>query len=349
MNDRHPIGIATRLLIRPYLGAVRNNPYRRIAGIILSIALSAVALAGDIGPQSLTTENGPVRLTASVDRVSARIAERITLSVTAVSPQGIALNFPPVRKKLGDLEVVHSKDTFDIPVTEGRQWTRVYQLESLVSGAFEIPPIAIGYTDRRKGMPQHGTIQSQTIPIRITSVLEGRADPLKFGDIKGVVDLPTEPKSSATQVAWVLSGIGGMALAGLVFALWRMRQRQPAADRWALDELRQLEQSPCRQDGEFHELYFRLTEIVRGYVQRRFGISAPQWTTGEFMKWLRDYNTFSESQKTALAEFLNTADLIKFACMEPNGEEVAAAFSKARDFIRHTTPANTNQHAKEAA
>ena len=120
--------------------------------------------------------------------------------------------------------------------------------------------------------------------------------------------------------------------------MWTRRRREPAADRWALAELQRLEKSPLRSSGDFHELYFRLTSIIRGYVERRFGIAAPKWTTAEFMAATAQTTTSSiPSQQTALGQFLAAADLVKFACVEPSGEEVTAAFAKARDFIHETT------------
>lgn len=313
------------------------------------LALAAAVSANDDGSFSKTNEQGPVQLTTSIDRTSARIAEPVTLTITATAPQGITLNFPQVPKALGECDVVGVKDTFDIPVPDGRQWTRTYQLESLVSGDIQIPAVEISLTDRRDGAAKHDSIQSQPIPLRIASVLEGRADPLKFRDIKSVVDVPATPQQSSVWVAWMVGGAGTVALAGLAFVVWTLRRREPSADRWALAELQHLEDSPLRTSRDFDELYFRLTLIVRGYVERRFGIAAPKWTTVEFMDRLRADNRFDTQQQTALENFLTSADLIKFACAEPSGEEVIAAFAKARDFIRETTKLEKSQPVKEAA
>jgi hypothetical protein len=327
------------------------NPNRIYSAIALFVflALTAGVSANDDGTLSKTSEQGPVQLTTSVDRTTAQIAEPVTLTITATAPQGVTLNFPQVPKTLGECDVVGVKDMFDIPVTEGRQWTRTYRLESLVSGDVEIPPVAVAFTDRRDGEAKHDTIQSQPIRLRIASVLEGRADPLKFCDIKTVVEVPAEPQQSSNWVSWMAGGAGTCALAGLAFVVWTLRRREPSADRWALVELQHLEDSPLRSSGDFDELYFRLTLIVRGYVERRFGIAAPKWTTVEFMERLRIDNRFDALQQTALGKFLTSADLIKFACAEPSGEEVTAAFTKARDFIHETMKLEKSQPVKEAA
>jgi len=319
-----------------------------IASIIVNLVV--FASAGEGGPVSGTTENGSARLTTSVDHTSAQIAEQLSLTLTAIAPQGVTIKLPQPAKKLGEFEVVDVKDAIDIPVAEGRQWTRVYKLESLASGELEIPALTVTLTDRRHGAPRHDTLQSQPIPIRIASVLEGRADPLKFRDIKGVVDLPSNPQSSPAWAVWLLGGAVAFALAAIAaIIVLKKRHRQPPADRWALAELQRLEESQLCLRGDFHELYFRLSEIIRGYVERQFGIAAPKWTTAEFMEQMRNNKAFETSQRAALAEFLAAADLVKFACVEPSGEEVTAAFSKARDFIQQASQSKTSQVEKEAA
>lgn len=317
----------------------------------LAVALlAATTFADDLTPVSETIENGPVQLTTSVDRTTAQIAQRIRLTLKAEAPQGVTLSFPRDRKALGEFEVMDVRDTFDIPVAAGRQWTRVYELESLSSGEHEIPTVSIAFTDRRDGTPKHDVVQSQSIPIRVASVLEDRADPLKFRDIKDVVELPAEPQRSTSWLVALGGGAAIVMLAGLGLVVWR-RRREPTADRWALAQLQRLEESDLFRRGDSHEMYFRLTEIFRGYIERRFGIAAPNWTTAEFMNRLRDDTMFQATQKDALGEFLTAADLVKFACDEPSSDELTSAFAKARDFVQQTKARmpSENSRRKEAA
>jgi len=321
--------------------------------LLLAAPTSALARATGTargkGGRTVQVQEGPVRLVITLDRRSAKVAEPILLKLAAAAPRGVTIRFPQHAGRLGAWHVRSIHDSLDIPADDGRHWTRIYQLDSLAAGAHAIPSIVLTFTDRRGGSVSHGTIQSPAMPIRIASLLEDRANPLKFRDIKDVVELPAEPSASSSRLVWTAGGVVLIALAGVALAVWtKRRRREPPPDRWALDALRQLEDSEfcCREN--VHAVYFRLTDVVRGYVERRFGISAPRWTTAEFMDRARDDPRLDGTQRAALGEFLTAADLVKYACLEPTDRQIADTFVKARKFILATAPQRSKQASNPA-
>ncbi|MDY7110088.1 MAG: hypothetical protein SYC29_15765, partial [Planctomycetota bacterium] len=108
---------------------------------------------------------------------------------------------------------------------------------------------------------------------------------------------------------------------------------------WAMSQLEALADERLPEQRRFHEFYFRLSDIVRQYIERRFGLRAPERTTEEFLRETRDDPLLSAEQKDLLAGFLRAADMVKFARHEPEAEECEAASIAARGFVDQTAPA----------
>ncbi len=65
---------------------------------------------------------------------------------------------------------------------------------------------------------------------------------------------------------------------------------------------------------------------------------APERTTEEFLRETRRSNALSEGHKLLLAEFLRSADMVKFARHVPGPDDAGAALQSARGFVEDTAP-----------
>ena len=123
------------------------------------------------------------------------------------------------------------------------------------------------------------------------------------------------------------------------------RSKPPAppipAHVWALGELARLDADRLIEQRAFHVFYVRLSDIVRQYVERRFGLMAPERTTDEFLHELRGDPAFGKEHQQLLARFLRAADMVKFALHEPTPEESGDALDAARGFVEETRPQTT--------
>ena len=282
------------------------------------------------------TKKGPVRLSVRVDRTSAEIADKINMTVDVRAPRGVAVQFPEAPAMLGKFDVIATRDRFDIPDDEGRQWSRTYELESLTSGKLEIPAVDVQFTDRRGGEALTDTIQSEPVPIQIVSVLEGQADPLQFRDIKGTVELAAPSEQTNHWIAYAAGGGTMLALAAAGLLVWRRYRRDLSPADWALAELDMLEENALPEQGQVDEFYCRLTDIVRGYLERQFAIEAPLLTTDEFLVAMKDQPVLAEMHRESLAELLVAADMVKFARFEPGSSEASETIDVARRFVTAT-------------
>ena len=85
----------------------------------------------------------------------------------------------------------------------------------------------------------------------------------------------------------------------------------------ALDELNAIEAMRLPQQGRFKEHYSLVSDCVRGYVERAFGVPALERTTGEIQADLAAAG-FAPEVQAALVAFLQDSDLIKFTTLTPD-------------------------------
>lgn len=116
----------------------------------------------------------------------------------------------------------------------------------------------------------------------------------------------------------------------------------------AMEQLENLRQEKLWQGGEVKRYYSRLTEIVKVYVSRRYGINATEQTTDELLSELK-MNTRIEASKESvedLKELLQLADLVKFAKWKPLPEENDKAFEEGKEFVQMTKQEEIKEEKK---
>lgn len=105
----------------------------------------------------------------------------------------------------------------------------------------------------------------------------------------------------------------------------------------AISQLNILRTRNLCEKGQEKEYYTELTEILRQYLEGRFGINAMEMTTPQIKRAV--YATVSEKSASAMMnEILEMADYVKFARMRPLPEDNARAFSQAMQFVENTKP-----------
>ncbi|GEM_PF-339104 len=115
-----------------------------------------------------------------------------------------------------------------------------------------------------------------------------------------------------------------------------MERAEPAepAHVIALRELKQLKSDSLWQKGYIKDYYSRLTEIVRIYIERRFGILAMERTSDEIIEELNKSNSVEPEVIDLLKECFSLADLVKFAKGQPGEAEHETSLNTAFHFIK---------------
>lgn len=140
---------------------------------------------------------------------------------------------------------------------------------------------------------------------------------------------------------WLLGALGIVVVIGGIWKgiqrllSWRRKEEAMNLDprEEALLALRTLEEKKLPQSGLVEPFYVELTGIVRRYIERVYNVHAPEQTTQEFLEAMRSESVFSQDLQKRFGEFLNTADLVKFARFQATLEECKGAHRAAKGFV----------------
>jgi hypothetical protein len=156
-------------------------------------------------------------------------------------------------------------------------------------------------------------------------------------DIKPPVEIPS-------GWAWVFWVLGALAVAALLFWLWRYWQKRRMQEPVIpvvpphVRAKQKLEEALALL-GQPREFCILVSDTIRWYLEERFDFHAPERTTEEFLYELRETNLLLPDQKESLGGFLKRCDLVKFARYEPGEPELRDLHESALRLVEETEPA----------
>lgn len=103
----------------------------------------------------------------------------------------------------------------------------------------------------------------------------------------------------------------------------------------AIRSLERLHNQKLWQNGRYKEYYSRLTEILREYLDGRFGIGAMEMTTDEIVAALAKIE-ITTAQRSGLTELLRESDLVKFAKHTPTEDTHESAYNLVYYFVEES-------------
>ncbi|MBN2293874.1 MAG: hypothetical protein JXM70_15710 [Pirellulales bacterium] len=284
-------------------------------------------------------ESGPVRVTAVVNPPRLALSDEAKLTLSIEYEDGVSVKFPPFGKKIGGFMIRDVKEPLPKTV-EGRHLIEeTFVLEPAETGRLVIWPITVTYTDSRPdGDGKQHSLRTEELSVNVTSVVEpGEASLDKLRPV-------TDPVALPFPFRWVLwASVACVLLIAVLAGLfwWRRKAIERAKIRiltpaelaaMALDKLR--ESHLAEKDAKLY--YVELTGIVRLYIERTTGIRAPEQTTEEFLREIATRDTFDREESVRFRNFLEAADLVKFAAHRPRPEDIEESFARAEDFVGYS-------------
>jgi hypothetical protein len=180
------------------------------------------------------------------------------------------------------------------------------------------------------------TLRSDSLKVKINSVLSP-----KMQDIN---DLKPEAKFPNYWL-WLIPGLI-LVLAALVYLSLQLYKKLKRIKEQALaplppweEALKALDKLPKDEwlaRGLVSKYYYALSEVLKRYIERRFEFNAVEQTTTEIVLNLKIHKT---PLRQEFSDFLNRADLVKYAKAVPPGQEVSQAMKTVRELIAKTIPA----------
>ena len=266
-----------------------------------------------------------------------RLSDLVEMDVRVESQPDVEIKPPAFGQAVGDFLI---RDYSERPAEAGAGNVRRfhYQLEPAHAGKHLIRSVSIEFVDKRPNSERRGEpalIETDPLEVNVTSELGDEAPSL--ANLEPM--LPPRPVPQAFAIGWLVAAGLAVLLAILGVVVLRRRKRRPIEPRRQTPEeiaqaalaLLLAENLPAR--GLVKEFYLRLTGIVRQYVEDTTGIRAPEQTTEEFLRDMRSRAVFPPERSVRLAEFLEAADLVKYAGQQPEEGQIDQAIARAHEFV----------------
>lgn len=269
-------------------------------------------------PQVIVVKSSP-------DTSSILIGDQIGFSVSATIPSGIDAALSTMTDTLTGKIIILGRNDRDTVISPDGKLTVTdrYLITGFDSGTYSIPPFYAEYisgdslkryysdysflrVDRPEITPQDTTDV-------IFDIVPPRTAPVTFSDI-----LP-----------WLVIAV---IAAAVIYLLARFLPRNPLrrfvrppapvepAHVIALRELYKLRDEELWQKGEVKQFYSRLSDIIRRYIDNRYGIMSPELTTDETVRMLQKAAVTTHDQMSIIKELLFLSDMVKFAKYVPQSE-----------------------------
>ncbi|HUN81096.1 MAG TPA: hypothetical protein VMV81_06245 [Phycisphaerae bacterium] len=308
-----------------------------LCAIASNAALAATPTSQPVKPVVREASRGPIKLRVEVDRDEVQMPQTVKMTLSIEAEKGVKLEAPKIGETLGDFSV---KETSDLSVERGDVSERIGKaitLEPVVAGPSKIPGVKLTFKDAREKAdgskePYEDSVETEPITVAVHGDL---------ADVKGPVSLPWS--RSLVLILWAAGLLAGTVLAIWLLRRWaRRRAMEPVearvvpAHEWALAELDMLASEGLIERGKVQEFYYRINAIVRGYIERRWGLNAGEQTSEEFIRELQRSVFLNDAHKVVLRRFVDACDPVKYARQQPSGAEIDWVQTTARQFVMET-------------
>lgn len=302
--------------------------------ILFVIALMAAPF-GWTAPLESELLSGRVQIRFVGDSEVLSLASDYTASIVVTSPSDISVKLPTLeamRSRFQGFSLAEGYEQGEHNTTDGMKESvmRWRLVADPAAERFRLAPFAVELVDA-DGLPM-GSVATAPLLFPLAS-LPSADGSLEISPRKFFV-MPSW-RTVGKWALYLLATIAVIALLG--FAVSRIRRsvrlhRMSPSER-ALAELSALLGRRLADRGLFKDYYVELTHVVRRYIERSYAIRAPRLTTEEFLESAKRHPHFTEESIRYLAEFLQSADMVKFAGQSATAESANDAAASARRYI----------------
>jgi hypothetical protein len=283
-----------------------------------------------------------VNVTSHLDTSRIYIGDQIFYTISIEQPANISLDIKPLRDTLIErIEILSGPVQDTISSSDGRlKIDYKYLITSFDSGYYRIPPAYAEIRDE-KGIKR---FYSDYNPLEVMRLRISPPDTAE--KIFDIIRPYRAPLTVVEILPWVLlAALFAAAVWGITHLIKKLKRsgNEPEivinpdpAHVIAFRELERLKQEELWQKGEVKKYYSRLTEILRQYLENRFGVNSLEMTTSETLDALVASGFRKDDSYTTLKSVLNGADLVKFAKYKPESAENENNFDNSWRFVENT-------------
>lgn len=301
----------------------------RLHTLLLAVALFA----------SLCANGANTVIKASLDSAYLLMGKQTLLHVSVVGNLPDSCNVQVVDTAWRDMEIIGiSEPTYKDLGNNRKELLQDVIVQSFDSGMYTLPPIY--FIDGGETIASNRPVL-KVLPVAVDSMIT-------VHDYADVVDIQRHfldylPDWLSDYGIWILLALVIIGGAGFVYFKWLRKGKLPLMPvkkpvppyQLAMQQLQTLHDEHLCEKGEEKEFYTRLTDILRTYLDARFGINAMEMTSGEILELIRK-NSEAQSVYDNLRQILQLADFVKFAKMNPLPDENDLSMMNAYLFVNQT-------------
>ena len=284
-------------------------------------------------------------VSSQLDSASIQIGEQARLRLSVAQPTNLQVSIPILSDTITKgIEIVEMVKADTISLSDSRiQVNYDYLITSFDSGFYFIP----SYTYAAAG----DTLQTAPLGLSVTTVtVNPETDDVKA--IKPIMDAPFYWSELFTWVGYFLLAFLVVSLIIFVLLKYVFKKKVPFITETpqpvipphivALEKLEEIKVQKIWQCGDIKVFYTQVTDVLRVYLEGRFGINAMELTSDEIMALVKKEPGLNEV-RAALKDLLTLADLVKFAKMVPLENENERSLLTAFDVVDKTKPIEESQ------
>lgn len=272
------------------------------------------------------------------------IGEHAILSFEIEVPRHSLVEMPVFNEMLNEkIEILHYGNTDTLASESGNDFLRIkrsMRITSWEEGFHPIAPLEFLITEGADTL----YLETEALLLEVdTFSIEEHTD---LKDVKPLLKAPVTIAELKYYIHYILGFILLVVIIWLLIRYIRKRKKQPEPESvWekpdvpahiaAIGSLEKLKAQKLWQQGKVKEYYIILTDIIRHYVEKRFGVGAMEMTTLEIMSAMRNKPEMEQNGEN-LQWLLQQADLVKFAKYQPSPTENESSMDMAFEFVNNT-------------
>jgi hypothetical protein len=323
-----------------------NRMVRRASILTWAVAGGLLLTAGraSAAPLEQTEKKGSAIARAQLDRDALELSEEIVLTVNVEGPVPLEVEAINTITQSKAWLVVSAGKPVTAALPKGRmRWQQSFRLSPLGDKELSLPLVPLRC---RAGNDDPATISWKPFTVKVNTVVTAPS----LSALR-----PIEPPEQIPQPPafpwWLLTTGVGILVVGIGATLtvrrWRRRPEPAAVDlppeEWALQELERLEALAPTAVGQVERYHTWLADVVRRYLERRFGLHTFEQTTREFLTALEQSAQLPAEQQAQLRAFFERCDLAKYARADYSADECRTAVCLAREFVSQSVATQTGQ------
>jgi hypothetical protein len=286
-----------------------------------------------------------ISVTASTDTTDYMIGDQIQYSFFIKMNKDVYLINPFFRDSLKNIDVLEISDPVAEENEDRKSVKYKYVLSRFDSAQVTIPPIKIEY--RTKADSALKFVLSNAVTFNVHRMNVAMEEEIK--DIKPPIRL-----FNYLLFIYIAAGLLVLVISYFIYVRYFKDKPQPVVKprtekipqhQLTLRKLEQLEKEELWQKGFVKDYHSKITDIIREYFEKQFGLPALERTTTESLKLLSKH-PLGIKVIDITAQFLSSADLVKFAKFTPLENVNREMMIQAKDIVKKTVSVQKDSEAK---